>query len=100
MSFSSTHAEHARAIGDYQRRTAAAGDFLHGAEHRHRHAAAQCLDVLADGVGGTLADLPAVNIDAMNQRCRSYLLIKTVMINRRTTASLPLAHCPRLQQSG
>src|SRR4029078_5433862 len=56
-------AEHARAIGDEQRRAAAARDLLRRRLHALRKERAERFDVLLNGVRRTLAHLAIANVD-------------------------------------
>ena len=60
--------EDSGAIGDDERRRALLGDPVDDAAELQRHAAAQSLHVSGDRVGGALADLAAVQVDATHPR--------------------------------
>ncbi|MNM58152.1 hypothetical protein D3C81_693760 [compost metagenome] len=47
-------------LGHHQRRSTVACDLIHATGQFGRHSAAECLHMGADRIGGTLADLPAV----------------------------------------
>jgi hypothetical protein len=66
-------AEHARAVGNHQRRGAGLGDRIDGGVHLFRDVATEPLHVGLDRIGGALADLAAVQVHAAHARLRREL---------------------------
>ena len=64
-------AQHARTVGDDQRRGARLGHGVADPLHFRRHRAACRRDVFHDRVAGTFADHPSVEVDATHPRLRS-----------------------------
>ena len=72
------------ALADQQRRRALSGDRVHLLARAGRQRAAALLDVADDGVGGALADDPAVGqIDAAHARLGRELDEPTALLHRR-----------------
>ena len=65
------HAQHARTVGDDQRRGARLGHRIADSLHFRRHRSARRRDVFHDRVAGSLANHPAVEVDATHPSLRS-----------------------------
>ena len=93
------HAEHARTavvgVGDDQRRAALGRDAVRDGVHRLRDRATEVLHPAAHGVGGALADLSAVDVDAAHARLRGERQRARVRRLRRRQPVLRLGERPR-----